>query len=208
MAGSSPKPAAEIFEAGQQNPTEIVIGSNANEWLMYFTHPVDETMLHATLKQRIGEGHRAEVLSALNEAVSGDVTAKLDLLTGSLDFHCPSLAIAEAQRRITDHVYVYRFTRVRPKGEKLLAYHGAEIPYVFDTADHWLPTDEVDWALTDTMLAYWSQFAKTGDPNREGLPNWPTFDPKSDRHQDLGDQVRSATGLQRELCEALDRGRI
>ena len=203
-----PKPAAEIFEAGQQNPTEIVIGSNANEWLMYFTHPVDETMLHATLKQRVGEGHRAEVLSALNEAVSGDVTAKLDLLTGSLDFHCPSLAIAEAQRRITDHVYVYRFTRVRPKGEKLLAYHGAEIPYVFDTADHWLPTDEVDWALTDTMLAYWSQFAKTGDPNREGLPNWPTFDPKSDRHQNLGDQVRSATGLQREFCEALDRGRI
>jgi len=203
-----PKPAAEIFEAGQQNPTEILIGSNANEWLMYFTHPVDETQLHATLKERVREGHRAEVLAALNHAVSGDVTAKLDLLTGSLDFHCPSLAIAEAQRRLTDHVYVYRFSRVRPEGEKLLAYHGAEIPYVFDTADYWLPADEIDWALTDTMLAYWTQFAKTGDPNREGLPNWPIFDPKTGLHQDLGDEVRSATGLQREFCEVLDRGRI
>ncbi len=203
-----PKPAAEIFEAGEQNPTEIVIGSNANEWLMYFTHPVDEKMLHATLKERVGEGHRAEVLAALNQAVSGDVTAKLDLLTGSLDFHCPSLAIAEAQRRLTDHVYVYRFSRVRPEGEKLLAYHGAEIPYVFDTADYWLPADGIDWALTDTMLAYWTQFAKTGNPNGEGLPNWPIFDPKTGLHQDLGDEVRSATGLQREFCEALDRGRI
>ncbi|MBW2542443.1 MAG: carboxylesterase family protein [Deltaproteobacteria bacterium] len=203
-----PRPAAEIFAAGQQNPTEIVIGSNANEWLMYLAHPVDDSALHATLKQRVREGNRAEVLAALNKAVSGDVTAKLDLLTGALDFHCPSLALAEAQRRVTNHVYVYRFTRVRPGGEKLLAYHGAEIPYVFDTADHWLPADEVDWALTETMLGYWSQFAKTGDPNAEGLPEWPRFDAKSGAHQELGDEVRAATGLEREFCEVLDRSRI
>ena len=203
-----PKPAADIFEAQEQNPTEIVIGSNANEWFMYLTQPVDEKQLHAVLKQRIREGHRAEVLAALNKAVSGDVAAKLDLLTGAADFHCPSLAIADAQRQLTDRVFVYRFSRIRPEGEKLLAYHGAEIPYVFDTADHWLPADGVDWALTDTMLAYWTQFAKTGDPNGAGLPNWPAFDPRRDVHQDLGDEVRTATGLQREFCEALYRGHL
>jgi len=202
-----PKPAAEIFAAGEQSPNDLVIGSNANEWLMYLEHPVNEMQLHTTLKERIREGHRAEVLAALSKATSGDVTRKLDLLTGSLDFHCPSLAIAYAQRRLTDHVYVYRFTRVRPEGAKLLAYHGAEIPYVFDTADDWLPADGVDWVLTDIMLGYWTQFAKTGDPNREGLPRWPTFDPRRDTYQDLGDEVHSAGGLQRELCEAIDRGR-
>jgi len=203
-----PKPAAEIFAAGEQNPNDLVIGSNANEWLMYLEHPVDDKQLHATLKQRIQEGHRAEVLVALNNAVRGGVTEKLDLLTGSLDFHCPSLAIADAQHRLNDHVYVYRFTRVRPEGGKLLAYHGAEIPYVFDTADDWLPADGVDWALTEIMLGYWTQFAQTGDPNREGLPNWPTFDPRRDTYQDLGDAVHSANGLQRELCEAIGRGRL
>ncbi len=175
---------------------------------MYLTQPVGERQLHAVLKQRIREGHRAEILAALSKAVSGGVAAKLDLLTGAIDFHCPSLAIADAQRLLTDRVFVYRFSRIRPKGEKLLAYHGAEIPYVFDTADHWLPADRVDWALTDTMLAYWTQFAKTGDPNGAGLPNWPAFDPRTDVHQDLGDEVRTATGLQRKFCEALDRGHL
>ena len=203
-----PKPAADIFEAQEQNPTEIVIGSNANEWLMYLTQPVEEQQLHAVLKQRIREGHRAEVLAALHKAAGGDVAAKLDLLTGAMDFHCPSLAIADAQRELTDRVFVYRFSRVRPEGEKLLAYHGAEIPYVFDTADDWLPADGVDRALTDTMLGYWTQFAKTGDPNGAGLPNWPAFDPRRDVHQDLGDEVRTATGLNREFCEALDRGHL
>ena len=47
-----PEPAADIFEAQEQNPTEIVIGSNANEWLMYLTQPVDEKQLHAVLKQK------------------------------------------------------------------------------------------------------------------------------------------------------------
>jgi para-nitrobenzyl esterase len=203
-----PKPAADIFEAREQNPAEIMIGSTANEWLMYLTQPIDEKQLHAALKKSVREGHRAEVLAALNKAVSGDVAAKLDLLVSAAWFHCPSLAIADAQRGLTDRVYVYRFSRVRPRGEKLLAYHGAEIPYVFDTADGWLPADGIDWTLTDTILRYWTQFAKTGDPNKPGLPNWPSFDPQRDVHQDLGDQVRTARGLQRELCDALDRGRV
>jgi len=110
-------------------------------------------------------------------------------------------------RRATDRVFFYRFARVRPGGAKLAAYHGAEIPYVFATADAWLPGDATDAALSDLMQSYWVRFAKTGDPNGEGLPAWPVFDPEGEDHQLLGDEVRSERGLDPELCRILDRRR-
>ena len=70
---------------------------------------------------------------------------------------------------------MYHFTRQRPGtgGEKMGAYHGTEIPYVFDTHDDWLPTEAIDHSLTEVVMDYWVQFARSGDPNVPGQPEWP-----------------------------------
>ena len=36
------------------------------------------------------------------------------------------------------------------------------------------PYTQQDWALSDTMLRYWANFARTGDPNGDGLAVWAT----------------------------------
>jgi len=202
-----PKPAASIFRSGEHNPVDFLIGSNANEWFMYISDPVTEADLQKALGSYALKADRLEAHSVLETTHPGGLKARVDRLIGSADFHCPSLAMARAMRHLTDRVFVYRFSRVRPGGAKLLAYHGAEIPYVFDTADEWLPGDAVDRALTDALLAYWARFADSGDPNGEQLPDWPTFHPELEDHQILGDEVRSARGLDRELCRILDRKR-
>ncbi|HEY5657032.1 MAG TPA: carboxylesterase family protein [Myxococcota bacterium] len=202
-----PAPAAALFETSRHAAVDLLIGSTANEWLMYFPKPVDEAQLRAALEEHVLPGDRPAALSVLETPDRPGLAAPLDRLVGAADFHCPSLAMARAVRRVTPRVYVYRFSRVRPGGEALLAYHGAEIPYVFDTADAWLPGDATDRALTEAVLGYWVNFAKTGDPNGAGLPHWPAFDPLAEDHQDLGDAIRSAQGIERELCEILDRAR-
>jgi para-nitrobenzyl esterase len=203
-----PKPAAAIFRAREQGAVDLLIGSNANEWLMYLPDPATEADLQAALDSHVRKEDHAEALSVLETSAPAGLAARLDRLIGSAEFHCPSLAMARAMSALSDRVFFYRFSRVRPGGAKLLAYHGAEIPYVFASADEWLPGDATDRALSDRMPAYWVRFAKTGDPNGEGLPDWPAFHPESEDHQVLGDEVRAARGLDPELCRVLDRWRL
>ena len=60
------------------------------------------------------------------------------------------------------------------------------------------------------MRAYWVQFAATGDPNREGLPAWPAFDPETDRHLELRSAIAPGTAVDTAgaaLWEALEANR-
>ncbi len=97
---------------------------------------------------------------------------------------------ALAQQRFgTKPVYVYEFDRAPPipagsyhgrfDAKLAGAFHGAEIPYVFDTL-----AAQPDWAITDDdrriaqqMSHYWANFIKTGHPDGPGLPAWPAYAP-------------------------------
>ncbi|WP_292214137.1 carboxylesterase/lipase family protein [Butyrivibrio sp.] len=71
--------------------------------------------------------------------------------------------------------YVYCFDRPQP-GDDIGTPHSCDNRYVFGTLDDtWRPYTEDDYKLSETMLSYWSNFAKYGDPNGDNMPKWKTF---------------------------------
>ncbi len=72
--------------------------------------------------------------------------------------------------------FVYVFDRKQP-GDDAGVSHSCDNRYQFGTLDgSWRPYTKEDYDLSKQMTAYWSSFAKSGDPNGEGLPNWDSYD--------------------------------
>jgi len=82
-------------------------------------------------------------------------------------------------------VYRYRFDLVPPpdpeRPTRYGAFHSDEIEYVFGVLDSrkgiaWRPED---YAMSEELMDYWTNFAKTGDPNGSKLQRWPAYTPTS-----------------------------
>lgn len=75
-------------------------------------------------------------------------------------------------------VYIYYFDRDIPGEDRPGAFHSSELWYIFGTLNRsWRPMEAVDYKISLIMTDYWTNFAKFGNPNGEGLPEWPAFTP-------------------------------
>jgi para-nitrobenzyl esterase len=85
--------------------------------------------------------------------------------------------------------YEFRFSYVAESMRKQWpgAPHATEIPFVFDTvaARYEKGLTEADRATAQAANAYWVNFAKTGNPNGQGVPEWPAYSPGADKLMDF-----------------------
>jgi len=165
----------ELYELNHFNDTPVLIGTNSDEGALFAQPGVTSASFTAQVRQGYDAKANA-ILAAYPSNTDAEAATSSKNLFRDTAFAWPTWAWARLQSRVGKNpVFVYYFdhrTPLSPDG----ATHGAEMPYVFGNFDprQGTPT-AADIALSEHMMAYWVNFAKYGNPNGNGLPNWPTF---------------------------------
>lgn len=146
--------------------------------------PMDDAALHAHVKQvlRVADDSAVDrLIGVYRKGRPGASNTDLYLILDS-DATWRAGAMTEAERKADQGAapaYVYYFTWRSPvRDGKLRSFHTLEIPFVFDNVDlatGMTGSGQERYALEDKISGAWVAFARTGNPNHNGLPNWPTF---------------------------------
>jgi para-nitrobenzyl esterase len=164
-----------LYSQGKFNDTPVLIGTNSNEGGLFVQGPITGDQFEKSIRTQYAANADA-LLAAYPHASDAQALQSSRDIFRETAFAWPTWAWARLQSEKGKHpAYVYYFD-VRAPGQPDGSNHGSEMPYVFGNID--VPAiggSKPDKATSDQVMGYWTNFAKTGNPNGPGLPEWPAF---------------------------------
>jgi para-nitrobenzyl esterase len=178
-----PDPVPDIFAAGKQAHVPLLAGWNRDEGGTPANSKATVESFTADVQKTFGDRStgllKVYPAADLEEAKASSAALARDtfIAFGTWKWIEAHAATGESP------VYRYLFTHTLPGSAAAQgAYHSADIEFVFDDlANKDLPWRDEDKQLAKLMADYWTNFAKTGNPNSDGLPVWPLFKPSEDQ---------------------------
>ena len=204
----------DIFAAGRQHDVPVIVGSNADEMTILGGAAGTETLEQYRETVRNEYGEHAGAFLATFPAETDEEAQRARMASGTdATFGWEMRTWARMMETVSSPAYLYFFSRVppAPDADRYGAYHTAEIPYVFDNfgvSPHpYANRDytDTDRRLSEILASYWVNMAATGNPNSDGLPAWPAYDPEADAALHLGDTIAVEQGIRKGRLDFFDR---
>ncbi len=165
----------KLYEEGKYNDTPILVGYNSDEGASFSREKTPEEFISGVQKRY---GKFADDLVKAYPVGENNVpkTARDLMRDAAFGWQTWSWARLHSQTG-KSKVFYYYFDQHPDYPEDSPRYgygspHGQDVAYVFM---HVNADNQSDVALSDAIGTYWTNFAKYGDPNGEGVPTWPAF---------------------------------
>ena len=180
---------APVTQAQTTANIPLMIGSTETEitWLPTTTYEaLDDAALVKKVQQaaRCDDRAASSLISTYKKNRPKASNLDLYLIIGSDFSNFRTGTDTQAERKAAQAkaaVYKYYFQWYSPvRGGQLRAMHTMELPFVFRNLE--IAKSEVGDAtesmrnLAERMSTAWVEFARHGNPNHKGLPQWSTFD--------------------------------
>lgn len=179
--------AESAYNAGRQMQIPLIIGSNSAEIGGGF---VNNSKTKEELFSLFGDyGEKAKV--AYDPDGSKEFEEVITKFNTDWVWGEPGRFVARAFAEQGEPTFIYHFGFVPEPMKERMRYgagHGSEVGYVFNNLDaRWgnPETTPEDKKVAEIMNGYWVNFAKTGDPNGDGLPQWPVYSEKDGKIMDI-----------------------
>ena len=180
---------AQTLATGSQNDVPIMTGNNLDENGAFPQQDVKLADFQSAAKERYGEMvdeflrlYPASSDEEANQATNDSIRDSSRVST--------FLWSNEWAKKAKSPVFTYFWTHAPPgpNHDREGAFHGSEINYIFDNlyaTD--LPWTDEDRRIADMMSDYLVNFATSGDPNGDDLPQWAASDTGSPTTMEVGD---------------------
>jgi para-nitrobenzyl esterase len=198
----------KLYEAGQYNDVPILVGYNSDEGLSFTWVKTPEAFIE-DVKLRYGKF--ADDLLKVYPVGENSVTKTARDLARDAAFGWHTWIWARLQAKTgKSEVYYYYFDQHPDYPEDSPRYghgspHGQDVAYVFQQLDS--TKQEItgsDRVISEAMGIYWTNFAKTGNPNGEGVPEWPAFSDENPVVMYLGQTPHTGPVPSEESLKVLD----